>query len=75
MLLISSTLVYVHPLTVLFPLTQEEAKVVHRDLATRNVLVVNERQVKISDFGLARLRFENKDYYQGKDKKDLPIYW
>ena len=54
---------------------QEESKVVHRDLATRNVLVVNENQVKISDFGLARLRFEDKDYYQGKDKKDLPIYW
>ena len=61
--------------SVLFPPNQEEAKVVHRDLATRNVLVVNEKQVKISDFGLARLRFEDKDYYQGKDKKDLPIYW
>lgn len=49
--------------------------VVHRDLATRNVLVVSEREIKISDFGLARQRFEDKDYYQGKNAKDLPIYW
>ena len=48
---------------------------VHRDLATRNVLVVSEREIKISDFGLARQRFEDKDYYQGKNAKDLPIYW
>ena len=47
---------------------------VHRDLATRNVLVVSEQQVKISDFGLAQ-RFEDKDYYQGKNVMDLPIYW
>lgn len=59
----------------LWCLPQEETKVVHRDLATRNVLVVSENQVKISDFGLARQRFENKDYYQGKNTKDLPIYW
>ena len=54
---------------------QEKSKVVHRDLATRNVLVVSEDQIKISDFGLARERFEDKDYYQGKSTKDLPIYW
>ena len=48
---------------------------VHRDLATRNVLVVSEDQVKISDFGLARKTLENKDYYPGKNTKDLPIYW
>jgi len=53
----------------------EDSKVVHRDLATRNVLVVSEREIKISDFGLARQRFEDKDYYQGKNAKDLPIYW
>ena len=48
---------------------------VHRDLATRNILVVSEEQVKISDFALARQISENEDYYQGKDTKDLPIYW
>ena len=28
--------------------------IIHRDLAARNILVANEEQVKISDFGLAR---------------------
>ncbi len=59
----------------IFAPCQEREKVVHRDLATRNVLVVSEEQIKISDFGLARQRYEEKEYYQGKDYKDLPIYW
>lgn len=48
----------------------------HRDLATRNVLVVSEDCVKISDFGLARKCLKENDYYyKTKDPKDLPIYW
>lgn len=49
--------------------------VVHRDLATRNVLVVSDDQVKISDFGLARQYVENQDYYKSKGGSDLPVYW
>ena len=32
----------------------EQKRFVHRDLATRNVLVVSEDMVKISDFGMPR---------------------
>lgn len=33
----------------------EERGIVHRDLAARNVLVQTPNQVKITDFGLAKL--------------------
>lgn len=54
---------------------QEEQKVVHRDLATRNVLVVSQEHVKISDFGLARQRKDEQYYYKCSKPSDLPIYW
>ncbi|XP_019849121.1 PREDICTED: tyrosine-protein kinase JAK2-like [Amphimedon queenslandica] len=49
--------------------------VVHRDLATRNVLVVSDQHVKIADFGLARQFMENRDYYRSTKRTDLPVYW
>lgn len=49
--------------------------VVHRDLATRNVLVVGEDHIKISDFGLAREFADDKGYYRSHDSQDLPVYW
>ncbi len=54
---------------------QEDRKVIHRDLATRNVLMVSEKHVKISDFGLAREKMEESDYYKSKSTTDLPVYW
>ena len=57
------------------PNTQGTKSVVHRDLATRNVLVVSDEHIKIADFGLARQFVENKDYYKSKGGNDLPVYW
>ena len=42
-------------------------KIVHRDLATRNVLVCKDELLKISDFGLARDVYE-EDFYQKVNK-------
>ena len=56
-------------------LFQGSKNVVHRDLATRNVLVVSEHHVKIADFGLARQFMENRDYYRSTKRTDLPVYW
>ncbi len=41
----------------------EQTRFVHRDLAARNVLVVDEENVKISDFGMSRAIGSN-DYYR-----------
>lgn len=48
---------------------------VHRDLATRNILVVNKYHVKISDFGLARIIPKEENAYRIKTERLLPINW
>ncbi|XP_065661248.1 tyrosine-protein kinase receptor torso isoform X3 [Hydra vulgaris] len=50
------------------------AKLVHRDLAARNILVGNKRNVKISDFGLAR-KINDDQIYVCKNNRRLPIKW
>lgn len=42
----------------------EKMRFVHRDLAARNVLVVDEDNVKISDFGMSRAIAGHSDYYR-----------
>lgn len=48
---------------------------VHRDLATRNILVESEARVKIGDFGLTKVLPQDKDYYTVKEPGDSPIFW
>ena len=48
-----------------------ELGIVHRDLACRNVLVGENKVLKISDFGMAR---ENDIYVKTTDGK-LPLRW
>lgn len=48
-------------------------RLVHRDLAARNVLVGDNLEMKIADFGLAR-NIEG-DYYRKKTEGKLPIKW
>ena len=49
-------------------------KVVHGDLACRNILLARNNIVKISDFGLAKY-VEYKDYYKNEKQGPLPIKW
>ena len=45
----------------------EQMRFVHRDLAARNVLVVDEDNVKISDFGMSRAIGAGNEYYRVSD--------
>ena len=46
----------------------------HRDLATRNILVGDNRVIKIGDFGLTRYIYDDKIYVTRKGGK-LPLKW
>lgn len=52
----------------------ESRRLVHRDLAARNVLVQNPSQVRITDFGLAKLLDYDCDEYRAAGGK-MPIKW
>ena len=47
---------------------------IHRDLATRNVLVGDNYTVKLSDFGLSRNLYESA-YYVVKGRAKMPVRW
>ncbi|XP_021966941.1 fibroblast growth factor receptor homolog 2 isoform X1 [Folsomia candida] len=49
-------------------------KVLHGDLATRNVLLALDKTAKISDFGLSRLLLDSKNYTK-KSRVPLPWKW
>lgn len=51
----------------------ESKKFVHRDIAARNILVVNHECIKLADFGLSREVDEN--VYMGTVKKKIVLYW
>jgi len=60
-----------------FVLTQsylQSLKIIHRDLACRNVLVGEGKRLKVSDFGLARSLAYSSVYTKSTDGK-LPIRW
>eukprot|EP00064_Thunnus_orientalis_P015834 superscaffoldBa00003015_g15894 len=48
---------------------------IHRDLATRNILVESELRVKIGDFGLTKVLPQDKEYYKVKEPGESPIFW
>ena len=48
--------------------------IVHRDLASRNVLVDDGKVLKITDFGMSRTTETNEIYVQ-KSKGRVPLKW
>ena len=54
-----------------------ERHFVHRDLASRNILVDDQDRCKVSDFGMSRLLAQNKHYYylQHAGGSPLPLRW
>ncbi|XP_077287655.1 SH2 ankyrin repeat kinase isoform X2 [Arctopsyche grandis] len=53
----------------------EEKRFVHRDLATRNILLADTHQAKISDFGLSRALSTDSSYYKASQGGKWPIKW
>ncbi|KAJ7324070.1 hypothetical protein OS493_030243 [Desmophyllum pertusum] len=53
----------------------EKKRFVHRDLATRNILMSTKQQVKISDFGLSRAVGSGSDYYKASQGGRWPVKW
>ncbi|KAK6010092.1 Tyrosine-protein kinase ABL family protein, partial [Ostertagia ostertagi] len=51
----------------------EEMKFIHRDLAARNILTKNHLNVKIADFGLARLLHKENQYEARVGARFQPI--
>lgn len=51
-----------------------DKRVVHADLASRNVLLTSDKTAKISDFGLSR-RLYNYTQYVKKQEEPLPWRW
>ncbi|NWX26463.1 JAK3 kinase, partial [Notiomystis cincta] len=52
-----------------------QQRCVHRDLASRNILVESDSHVKIGDFGLAKLLPQDKDYYVVREPGQSPVFW
>ena len=53
----------------------EERRLVHRDLALRNILLASQRRAKISDFGLSRAVGSESDYYRASKGGRWPVKW
>lgn len=50
-------------------------RIVHRDLATRNVLVAKGRVAKVADFGLSRSVNYEAQLYHAQAQRKLPLKW
>ncbi|OTF71863.1 Ack-like kinase domain protein [Euroglyphus maynei] len=53
----------------------ESKRLIHRDLATRNIFITGNDVIKIGDFGLMRAVPFDEDYYTMSDNMKVPFPW
>lgn len=53
----------------------ETKRLIHRDLATRNIFITETNVIKIGDFGLMRSVPFDEDYYTMSDNNKVPFPW
>lgn len=53
----------------------ESKRLIHRDLATRNIFITSTNVIKIGDFGLMRSVPCDEDYYTMSDNIKVPFPW
>ncbi|KPM06137.1 Ack-like kinase domain protein [Sarcoptes scabiei] len=53
----------------------ESKRLIHRDLATRNIFITGQDIIKIGDFGLMRSVPCDEDYYTMSDNMKVPFPW
>ncbi|XP_069106529.1 tyrosine-protein kinase JAK2-like [Argopecten irradians] len=52
-----------------------QKRIIHCDLAARNILLMDNMMAKISDFGLSKAIQQDKDYYRRGNEKKMPCWW
>lgn len=50
-------------------------KVLHGDLAARNILLADDNVVKICDFGLAKDMYKSDNYFRKGDVSEIYLYF
>jgi serine/threonine protein kinase len=50
-------------------------RLVHMDIAARNVLVGDKNTVKVADFGLTRPMDKGQNYYRLKERLTISVKW
>ncbi|GAB1606562.1 tyrosine-protein kinase JAK1-like, partial [Argonauta hians] len=52
----------------------QSKKIIHLDVAARNILLTTDKHVKITDFGLAK-RMNSDTIYKVKSNRTIPLFW